>query len=92
MPQKKDMSPQKKAVLNGLFLLTCVVIVFFLFSAPEETTPKLPHDANHESLYGIKSKKEAEKHCASCHAPGKSAPLSATHPPEYRCLFCHQRK
>ena len=37
-------------------------------------------------------KKEAEQFCESCHGPGKQKPLPVTHPPKYRCLFCHKRK
>jgi hypothetical protein len=76
---------------NSLFLAVCGGILAFLLYAPPETTAPLPHDSNHERFMTMK-KKEAEKFCESCHAPGKEAPLPETHPPKYRCLFCHKRK
>ncbi len=82
---------KKNLLLNIAFIAMSLGLLFFLWSAPEETTSKLPHDAIHEEFHHIKSKKEAEKHCASCHDPGKEAPLSADHPPKFRCLFCHKR-
>jgi len=76
--------------LNIAFLLFCGALLFFLFKAPEETTAKIPHDDNHNRFLTMK-KKEAEKFCHECHAPAGVAPLPATHPPKYRCLFCHKR-
>jgi hypothetical protein len=75
---------------NLLFVLFCGLILLFLLTAPPETTPPLPHDDNHRRFMSMK-KKEAEQHCEQCHAPGKEAPLPESHPPKYRCLFCHKR-
>lgn len=81
----------KHILYNTLFLLGCAGILLFLLFAPPETTVPLPHDPNHERFMTM-GKKEAERHCESCHAPEKQAPLPETHPPKYRCLFCHKRK
>ncbi|MBM9614049.1 hypothetical protein JWJ90_07090 [Desulfobulbus rhabdoformis] len=81
---------QKRLVANLIFVAVCGFILYFLLSAPPETTAPLPHDADHEPFMKM-HKKEAEKFCESCHAPDKQAPLPETHPPKYRCLFCHKR-
>lgn len=78
-------------ILNVCFVLAGAAIVLFLLRAPQPTTPTLPHDELHEEFFAIESKKEAEKNCLSCHVEGGSSPLSADHPPKYRCLFCHKR-
>lgn len=78
-------------ILNICFVLAGAAIVLFLLRAPQPTTPTLPHDELHEEFFAIESKKEAEKNCFSCHVEGGSSPLSADHPPKYRCLFCHKR-
>ncbi len=82
---------KKTTVLNILFLLVSAAILIVLFTAPEETTSHLPKDSDHLQFFPMK-KKQAEKHCISCHAPGKISPLSKDHPPKYRCLFCHKRE
>jgi hypothetical protein len=84
-------SDQKKMCANGLFCIAGIAILVLLFAAPPETTQPLPHDHNHERFMTMK-KKEAEQFCQSCHGPDQQAPLSATHPPPNRCLFCHKRK
>jgi len=84
-------SGQKKLLSNGLFIIVGLGILAFLLDAPPETTKPLPHDPNHERFMTM-GKKEAEQFCESCHGPGKQAPLPETHPPKYRCLFCHKRK
>ncbi|MCL2791124.1 MAG: hypothetical protein FWD79_10835 [Desulfobulbus sp.] len=84
-------SAQKKLLANGLFIVGGIAILGVLFNAPPETTKPLPHDPNHERFMTM-DKKEAEQFCAHCHAAGKQAQLSATHPPPNRCLFCHKRK
>ena len=82
---------QKQLLANGLFLLVGLAILGFLLAAPPETTRPLPHDQNHERFMTM-DKKVAERQCESCHGPGRQAPLPETHPPTYRCLFCHKRK
>lgn len=74
-----------------LFVAACSAILYFLISAPAETTSKLPHDDNHEEFFAIKSKKAAEVSCVECHTDDGIAPLPEKHPPKYRCLFCHKR-
>ena len=85
------LSTKKNLFLNFGFLLVGAAILIFLWNAPKETTTKLPHDEIHEPFHTIKSKKEAEKSCLSCHDIGGEAPLPEGHPPKYRCLFCHKR-
>jgi hypothetical protein len=81
----------KHILANTLFLAGCGALLYFLLQAPPETTRPLPHDPDHERFMTM-GKKEAEQFCESCHGPGKQKPLPATHPPKYRCLFCHKRK
>jgi len=82
---------RKSLLLNAAFILTAGAILLFLLKAPKETTAHLPHDEIHEPFYAIASKKEAEKSCGECHNENGRAPLPETHPPKYRCLFCHKR-
>ncbi len=84
-------NPKKTRLLNLAFVSVSVAILLFLWFAPGETTPKLPHDETHTAFFGI-DKKEAEKHCEKCHNPEGELALPETHPPKYRCLFCHKRK
>lgn len=92
----KDMTqpinPKKRIIINLLFVVFCSGVLYFLLSAPEESTAFLPKDETHLEFHSIKSKKQAEKFCASCHADDKESPLPEGHPPKYRCLFCHKRK
>jgi hypothetical protein len=79
-------------LINILFIAVMASIFLFLWYAPKETTPTLPHDQQHQPLFAIASKKEAEKQCSLCHAPEMVAPLPAAHPDGNRCLFCHKRR
>ncbi len=81
---------KKTWLLNLMFLLICGGILLFLYSAPPETTTRLPHDETHNKYFKM-GKKEAEKECENCHNPTGEAPLPKGHPPKYRCLFCHKR-
>ena len=81
---------QKNILYNCLFFIACGAIWLFLYLAPPETTARLPHDRDHERFLTM-DKKEAESQCENCHGEGKESPLPATHPPKYRCLFCHKR-
>ncbi|MCW5199008.1 hypothetical protein VU07_03630 [Desulfobulbus sp. F4] len=90
MPEE---SKKKKNLLvyNLLFIAVCGGIFLFLWNAPRETTPHLPHDEKHNQYIEM-DKKEAEKHCGTCHGEGEGKmPLPKDHPPTYRCLFCHKR-
>ncbi|MBM9537595.1 hypothetical protein [Desulfobulbus alkaliphilus] len=80
---------QKHILYNALFLLVCGGILLFLLLAPPETTRPLPNDQDHQMFMTMK-KKEAERFCQACHGPDGRAPLPKTHPPKYRCLFCHK--
>jgi len=85
--------PNKKRtrILNILFILSCLGILAFLLKAPPESTKKIPRDEIHLKFYPL-GKKEAEKHCETCHFPEGPSPLPADHPPKYRCLFCHKKQ
>ena len=83
---------QNKRMLNVAFGLLSIGIIAVLAFAPEETTSALPRDEKHAVFFTIKSKKQAEKGCSSCHGDGQVAELSKEHPPKYRCLFCHKRQ
>ncbi len=87
----KKKSRKQLLLINAAFVAICFGILIFLLKAPKETTPPLPHDENHQQLFSIESKKEAELSCLSCHDQGQQAPLPESHPPKYRCLFCHKR-
>jgi len=89
-PQDTKSKGIKIWLYNGLFLIVCAAIFMFLWNAPEETTAMLPTDENHARFLTM-DKKEAERFCDECHSPTGVAPLSADHPPKYRCLFCHKR-
>ncbi|MGI6655404.1 MAG: hypothetical protein ACOX5Z_00960 [Desulfobulbus sp.] len=82
--------PKKNRLYHVLFVLFCAAVLLFLLKAPPETTAPVPRDEQHQPFWSM-SKKEAERHCEQCHAPGKEAPLPEKHPPKYRCLFCHKR-
>ena len=88
------MNPESKKnkirLFNILFIAGCATILVFLLKAPPESTTKLPKNEIHRQFYPM-DKKEAEKHCGSCHAPEGQAPLPEGHPPKYRCLFCHKK-
>ena len=90
MVNQKIDSKKKILIYNLLFLIFCVGLFLFLWSAPPETTARLPHDNDHERFMTM-DKKEAEKFCNDCHGPDGVYPLPKDHPPKYRCLFCHKR-
>ncbi len=81
----------KIILFNILFIAVCAGIFLFLWNAPPETTRKIPHDEDHLRFVEMK-KKAAEKFCGDCHGEKGVYPLPETHPPKYRCLFCHKRK
>ena len=85
------MEKNKRIFYNILFLALCGGILLFLLQAPEETTARLPDDETHLKFHSM-GKKEAEKFCEECHNPGGDSPLPESHPPPYRCLFCHKQK
>ncbi|MFU8818834.1 MAG: hypothetical protein ACNA74_03815 [Desulfurivibrio sp.] len=76
-------------LFNIIFVAVCLGIFLFLWNAPPESTPRLPQDENHQRFFTME-RKEAEKFCESCHQPDGMRPLSETHPPTFRCLFCHK--
>ncbi len=78
-------------IYNIAFVVICAGLFLFLWSAPEETTAKLPTDENHNQFMTM-DKKEAEKLCDECHSPDGEVPLPEDHPPKYRCLFCHKKQ
>jgi len=81
----------RRADLAFILFIPAVLLVLWLLTT-EQTTLRIPLDDDHtESLqtYRAEGKKAAEKTCRSCHAEDQM-PLSETHPPEYRCMFCHK--
>lgn len=81
----------RRRLLNIGFVLLCAALLIFLYLAPEETTSPLPTDSIHQEFHAIKSKKEADALCSSCHSENGEVPLPPDHPDPYRCLFCHKR-
>lgn len=88
---KNNVSTQRKVILNIAFVVICGALLYFLYLAPEESTSRLPLDDTHAEFHKIASKKEADKHCVTCHGESAGLPLPSDHPPPYRCLFCHKR-
>lgn len=88
--EEKSSRSKKTLLYNIVFIAVCLGIFLFLWTAPPETTKKLPHDQDHEKFHAM-GKKQAEKYCEPCHNPDGAAPLPGGHPPKYRCLFCHKQ-
>jgi len=84
------MDKKRAAIYNILFLLFSAALLLFLWNSPPETTVKLPRDIRHIAFYKM-GKKEAERHCETCHSKAGGMPLPKKHPPKYRCLFCHKK-
>jgi|GEM_PF-474311 len=81
----------RRADIFFILLIPVVVLCLWLLTT-EQTTLRIPVDETHaEALqaYRENGKKAAEKVCRTCHADDKT-PLSETHPPEFRCMFCHK--
>jgi len=82
---------KKTLLINIAFVGSLIGLLFFLFKAPEITTPKLPHDDDHNRFFSMK-KKAAGKLCVECHTPEETEEIhkDATSNTN-RCLFCHRR-
>jgi hypothetical protein len=81
----------RRADIAFIVLIPVVLLCLWLLTT-EQTTLRIPRDGDHsESLqtYRTGGKKEAERVCRTCHGD-KGIPLSETHPPKYRCMFCHK--
>lgn len=80
---------------RDIFLLFgAVVLIAFLWMAPEESTSPVPKDDIHLKFYEIvktDGKKAAEKFCEDCHN-ADNVPFPDDHPSKFRCLFCHKIK
>ena len=73
-------------------IVLAVIIVAFLWAAPEESTSRVPYDDTHRPFFEMvkkEGKKAAEKHCETWHN-AEGVPFPAEHPPKFRCLFCHK--
>ena len=81
---------RKTLLFNVIFVLLCGSIFLFLWSAPPETTVKLPRDEIHADFFDLPIE-EVESHCGKCHNPDGEAPLSEGHPPKHQCLLCHKK-
>lgn len=68
-----------------IFVVIGLAVIIFLFSAPPQTTPRVPNDEIHKEL-------KDEKKCSECHGKGTNMPLPEKHPNKERCLLCHKRK
>ncbi len=68
----------------SLIILTAVIVgILFFISSYGKKAPAIPDDNVHRTL-------TKQEDCVQCHAPGKQAPLKATHPPKEQCLICHK--
>jgi hypothetical protein len=68
----------------SLIIAAAVIIVVLVFlSSTGKKAPLIPPDNIHNAL-------TTEEVCVVCHAPGKQAPLKASHPPKEQCLICHK--
>jgi len=77
--------------INIAFGATLIGLLFFLLRAPEITTPRLPHDEDHNRFFGMK-KKAAGKLCVECHTKEETDEIHIDATPNTnRCLFCHRR-
>jgi hypothetical protein len=86
-------APKKKNTLfiNIAFAGTLIALLLFLLKAPEITTPKLPHDEDHNRFFSMK-KKAAGKLCVECHTIEETDEIHKDATPNTnRCLFCHRR-
>jgi len=67
-----------------LILSAAVIIaVLVILSSSGKKAPPIPPDNIHSTI-------TTQEGCATCHAPGKQAPLKADHPPKEQCLICHR--
>jgi len=73
----------KNTVGFAVFVLVVLLLLFFLSSSKK--VPPIPSDALHSGI-------TTDAGCATCHGPGKQAPLKPAHPPKEQCLVCHKKK
>ncbi|PLX75967.1 MAG: cytochrome C [Desulfuromonas sp.] len=72
--------------------LIVIVLGIFIAISGEEKTVRVPTDPTHAAFPDMVErlgKKETEGFCRECHDT-EEMPLSAEHPPPFRCLFCHK--
>ncbi len=68
----------------SLILLAAVIVgALYFISTTGKKAPAIPGDDVHHAI-------TKQEDCVQCHAPGKQAPLKATHPPKEQCLVCHK--
>lgn len=60
-----------------------IIAVLVILSSTGKKAPFIPSDDFHKNITTLEG-------CVSCHAPGKQAPLKASHPPKEQCLVCHK--
>lgn len=73
---------QKNLVFFGGALLVVGTLSFLAGGRP---TRYVPQDEYHPRPLAVAL-------CRDCHAPGKTAPQSAQHPPKDQCMLCHRDK
>jgi len=81
----------RRADIVFIALIPLVLLCLWLLTT-EQTTLRIPRDDTHSGslhAYRTDGKKAAEHVCRTCHAE-EAVPLSAEHPPGYRCMFCHK--
>ena len=69
--------------LSFLVFAAAILLLLFFLSVNKKS-PVIPADDFHKNS-------TTNAACGECHAPGKRAPLKATHPPKEQCLICHTR-
>jgi hypothetical protein len=70
---------------RALAVLAALILIFLFYLSSRHKVPAVPQDERHKNSITNTS-------CVACHAPGKKAPLKATHPPKEQCLLCHKMK
>lgn len=67
-----------------LAVLAALILIFLFYLSSSHKVPAIPQDERHKNAITNAS-------CIECHAPGRQAPLKATHPPKEQCLICHKK-
>jgi len=80
-----------------LFVLVIAAVLWFLYRAPQETTARVPSDADHADLKNF-------ARCPSCHGPGSEKPMPTAGDKIHilpdgslrgdfqKCYMCHKRE
>jgi hypothetical protein len=74
-----------KSIWPLIIAAAAIIVVLVFLSFTGKKAPFIPPDTIHSAI-------TTQEGCAACHAPGKQAPLKASHPPKEQCLICHKIK